>query len=119
MDTCNTFSSQLAQALDVLKDVTSNLQDQLATDPDHGLSNATVYLDMFGRVLVGWIWLKQAIAAEKALAAGASGSEQAFYEGKLHTTGYFMAWELAPLEGYGRLLRAGNRDNLDMRNDWF
>lgn len=119
MQICGAFGSQLAHALDVLKKVTSDLQDQLAADPDHGLSNATMYLDMFGRVLVGWIWLQQAIAAEKALTAGASGSEEAFYQGKVHAARYFMDWELAPLEGYGRLLSAGNRDSLDMRNDWF
>lgn len=119
MKACSAFSSQLTQALDILKGVTSDLQDQLAADPDHGLSNATMYLDMFGRVLVGWVWLQQAIAAEKALTAGTSGSEAAFYHGKVHAARYFMNWELAPLEGYGRLLSAGNRDSLDMRNDWF
>jgi len=119
MKICGALSSQLTQALDILKGVTSDLQDQLAADPDHGLSNATMYLDMFGRVLVGWVWLQQAIAAEKALTAGTSGSEEAFYYGKVHAARYFMDWELAPLEGYGRLLSAGNRDNLDMRNDWF
>lgn len=119
LDTCGPLASQLTQALDTLKSVTSDLQKQLAADPDHGLSNATMYLDMFGKVLVGWIWLKQAMAAEKALAAGASGSEEQFYQGKVHAARYFMNWELAPLDGYARLLANGNRDNLDMQNDWF
>lgn len=52
LDTCNTFANQLTQALEILKSVTSDLQ-QIAADPDHGLSNATAYLDMFGRALVG------------------------------------------------------------------
>jgi butyryl-CoA dehydrogenase len=119
MDISGPLASQLRGAVDVLKRSTADLQEQLASDPDHGLSNATMYLDLFGKVLVGWIWLKQAMAAEKALAAGASGSEEQFYKGKIHTARYFMDWELAPLEGYARLLSAGNRDNLDMQNDWF
>ncbi|WP_256074015.1 acyl-CoA dehydrogenase C-terminal domain-containing protein [Stutzerimonas stutzeri] len=119
MDTCSKLSSQLTQALEILKSVTSDLQQQLAADPDHGPSNATMYLDLFGKVLVGWIWLKQAMAAEKALAAGASGSEEQFYQGKIHAARYFMNWKLAPLDGYAQLLSAGNRDNLDMQNDWF
>ncbi len=119
LDTCGALGSQLTQALEILKGVTSELQNQLALDPNHGLSNATVYLDMFGRVLVGWIWLKQAMTAEKALVAGASGTDEAFYQGKVHTAQYFMNWELAPLDGYARLLSAGNQDNLDMRTDWF
>ncbi len=119
LEACSTLASQLTQALNTLKSVTSDLQKQLAADPDHGLSNATAYLDMFGKVVVGWIWLKQAMVAEKALAAGASGSEEAFYQGKVHAARYFMNWELAPLEGYAQLLSNGNRDNLDMRVDWF
>lgn len=119
LEACGPLASQLTQALTTLKSVTSDLQTQLAADPDHGLSNATAYLDMFGKVVVGWIWLKQAMVAEKALAAGASGSEEAFYQGKVHAARYFMNWELAPLQGYAQLLRNGNRDNLDMQNDWF
>ena len=119
MSTCGTLAAQLGDALSVLKRVTADLQQQLANDPDHGLSNATAYLDMFGKVLVGWIWLKQAMAAEEALNKGALGTEDAFYRGKIHTARYFMNWELAPLEGYARQLCAGNRDNIDMENDWF
>ena len=119
LDTSSGFGSQLTQALTALETVTSDLQQQLAADPDHGLSNATMYLDMFGKVLVGWVWLRQAMVAERALAAGATGSEADFYQGKIHAARYFMDWELAPLEGYARLLSAGNRDNLDMQNDWF
>lgn len=119
MDICGPLASQLMNALDILKRVTTDLQEQLANDPDHGLSNATMYLDLFGKVLVGWIWLKQAMAAENALANGAAGTEEDFYRGKIHAARYFMDWELAPLEGYARLLSAGNRDNIDMRNDWF
>lgn len=119
MSTCGTLAAQLGDALSVLKRVTTDLQQQLANDPDHGLSNATAYLDMFGKVLVGWIWLKQAMAAEEALNKGALGTEDAFYRGKIHTARYFMNWELAPLEGYARQLCAGNRDNIDMENDWF
>ena len=119
MDVCGPLASQLRTALEVLQRVTTDLQEQLANDPDHGLSNATMYLDLFGKVLVGWVWLKQAMAAEPALARGASGTEEAFYRGKIHAARYFMDWELAPLEGYARLLSAGNRDNIDMENDWF
>lgn len=116
---CAKLASQLTQALGILEAVTSDLQKQLAADPDHGLSNATMYLDMFGKVVVGWVWLRQAMVAEQALTAGAAGTEADFYQGKVHAARYFMDWELAPLESYGHLLSAGNRGNLDMQNNWF
>jgi butyryl-CoA dehydrogenase len=113
------LAAQLNQAVDLLESVTSDLQLQVTNNPDQGLSNATTYLDMFGRVLVGWIWLRQAIVAERALAQGASGEEASFYHGKLHTARYFMDWELAPLASWAALLSAGNRDNVDMQDHWF
>ncbi|MNP64178.1 hypothetical protein D3C76_1596550 [compost metagenome] len=99
--------------------VTLALQGQIETDATLGLSNATSYLDLFGRTVVGWIWLRQALLASRALEAGASGSEATFYQGKLHTARYYMDWELAPLESQARLLMAGNRLCFDMQNDWF
>ncbi|NWB11939.1 acyl-CoA dehydrogenase [Pseudomonas sp. D5002] len=115
----NELRQPLSEALATLKEVTDSLQRQVEQDPDHGLSNATVYLDLFGRVLVGWIWLRQALVATQALNAGASGDEADFYHGKVHTARYYMDWELAPLAGAARLLCAGNSANIDMHNRWF
>ncbi|MNZ36164.1 putative acyl-CoA dehydrogenase AidB [compost metagenome] len=116
---CAPLAAALGQALDLVERVTSALQGQVKADATLGLSNATTYLDLFGRTVVGWIWLRQALLASRALEAGASGSEATFYQGKLHTARYYMDWELAPLEGQARLLMAGNRLCFDMQNDWF
>jgi len=58
------------------------------------LANATLYLDAFGHVVIAWIWLRQAIVAATALAAGATGTDRAFYRGKLLTCRYFSRHEL-------------------------
>jgi butyryl-CoA dehydrogenase len=116
---CAALALQLDDALGVVEAVTKDLQLQVATNADLGLSNATAYLDVFGKLVVGWIWLRQALAASRGLAAGASGDEADFYQGKLHAARYYMDWELAGLEGQARLLRAGNRVCFDMQNAWF
>ncbi|QJI40154.1 acyl-CoA dehydrogenase [Pseudomonas sp. ADAK2] len=113
------LAAQLAEALAILEDVTASLQRQVGIEPDLGLCNATAYLDLFGRVLVGWIWLRQALVAERALAAATADSESDFYQGKLHTAAYYMEWELASLQGQADLLCAGNRTTYDMQNAWF
>src|SRR5690606_26671618 len=95
----NVLRQPLSEALVTLKEVTASLQRQVEQDPDHGLSNATVYLDLFGGVVVGWVWLRQALVATQALNAGASGGDADFYHGKVHTASYSMDWELAPLAG--------------------
>ncbi len=116
---CAPLAMQLGEALQHLEDVTLELQAQVAEDARHGLANATVYLDLFGRVVVGWLWLRMALLAGRALAAGAQGPDVDFYQGKLQAARYFMDWELAPLQAYSRLLLAGNRVSLDMRDAWF
>ncbi|WP_220348828.1 acyl-CoA dehydrogenase C-terminal domain-containing protein [Alkalilimnicola ehrlichii] len=117
--TCAPLATKLAEAAEILQAVTRDLQQQVAADPDRGLANASTYLDVFGRVLVGWIWLRQALVASHALEAGASGEDAEFYRGKVHTAGYFMEWELAPVEAMARLLSAGNGAAFEMENAWF
>ena len=116
---CAPLGQQLAQGLALLQDVTASLQQQVAAHADLGLSNATAYLDLFGRVLVGWVWLRQAMLAECALQRGVVGDEDDFYRGKLHTARYYMEWELAPLHGIAQLLCAANSACHDMQNRWF
>jgi alkylation response protein AidB-like acyl-CoA dehydrogenase len=116
---CQPLGRLLSRAISVLREVTAALQQQVAEDVDRGLANATAYLDLFGRVLVGWIWLRQAIVADLALGQGAVGEEADFYRGKLHTARYYLEWELAPLPGIAELLCAGNPVCHDMQNPWF
>ncbi|WP_449433463.1 acyl-CoA dehydrogenase [Pseudomonas putida] len=116
---CAPLAASLSDALGILERVTVELQAQVASDANLGLSNATAYLDLFGRVLVGWIWLRQALVARRALEAGATGSEADFYQGKLHAARYFMDWELAGLDAQARLLSAGNSLCFDMQDRWF
>ncbi|VVM78494.1 acyl-CoA dehydrogenase [Pseudomonas fluorescens] len=119
---CAPLAGALQDALGILERVTTDLQAQVAADATAGLANATAYLDLFGRVLVGWLWLRQALLASRALnhpGLGADNSEAHFYQGKLQAARYFMDWELAPLEACARLLSAGNRLCLDMQDRWF
>ncbi|AVD89968.1 acyl-CoA dehydrogenase [Pseudomonas sp. SWI44] len=119
LEHCQPLARHLAKGLTVLREVTAALQQQVAEDVDRGLANATAYLDLFGRVLVGWVWLRQAMLAEAALSQGAQGAEADFYRGKLHTARYYLEWELAVLPGIAQLLCAGNRSCHDMQNHWF
>ncbi len=66
------------------------------------LANATVYLDMLGHVVVGWIWLRQAMAALKKQAD--IGDEDAFCQGKLAACQYFFRYDLPVVETQCALL---------------
>ncbi|MCB0919891.1 MAG: acyl-CoA dehydrogenase, partial [Actinobacteria bacterium] len=51
--------------------------------------NTTRLLMMFGDLVIGWLLIRQAEVAQAALDAGASGSDQAFYEGKVAAARWF------------------------------
>ncbi|MFV3308185.1 acyl-CoA dehydrogenase [Pseudomonas sp. NY15181] len=116
---CAPMARQLELALQLLEETTTELQAQVAADATRGLANATPFLDLFGRVVVGWTWLRQALAAGAALPRASSDDEAAFYQGKVHAARYFMTWELAPLAGIARLLTSADRLACDMRDAWY
>jgi butyryl-CoA dehydrogenase len=63
--------------------------------PEAFLADASLYLEMFGHVLVAWQWLIQAmVAVNKLQADKIKKSEQDFYEGKLQVCKYFYRYEL-------------------------
>lgn len=63
-------------------------------DYERFLSDATVYMDFLGTIVIGWQWLKMATEAKKALVIGNSKYARSFYEGKIHTMKFFFKYEM-------------------------
>ena len=82
------------------------------------LANASVYLEMLGHVVIAWVWLRQAVLAESALAT-AQGDDRAFYQGKLQACQYFFRYELPKTAAQNELLRSLDPTCLEMRDEWF
>ncbi|MFQ3197483.1 MAG: alkylation response protein AidB-like acyl-CoA dehydrogenase [Paraglaciecola sp.] len=84
------------------------------------LANAQCFMNIFGQLVLSWIWIRQATVAEQALQQpDLSASDQAFYQGKLQAARYFINWELATIGRDFALL-----ENLDdscsaMQAQWF
>ncbi|KAA0180097.1 acyl-CoA dehydrogenase [Cupriavidus gilardii] len=113
-----THARALAARVARLSDVTAQLW--AAGDPAVTLANASVYLEAFGHVVVAWIWLEQAMLAQRALAALPSGHADAdFYRGKLAAADYFFRWELPKVGPQLDLLASLDRTTLDMQDAWF
>lgn len=114
------FAAPLMEALRLLDNVTEKLQGVMRQDPDRGLANATVYLDLFGRVTMAWLWARQAAIAARALGAGAAaGGDGAFYQGKLQAARYYFRWELPEAKYQAELLASVDPTCLEMQEDWF
>ncbi|MGM9322279.1 acyl-CoA dehydrogenase [Deinococcus aquaticus] len=86
--------------------------------PDLLLANANSALEMLGHTVVGWMWLRQAAAAARAL-PGARPSDQPFYQGKLHAARFYATHELPRVRAHADLLASADRTTTDMHADWF
>jgi alkylation response protein AidB-like acyl-CoA dehydrogenase len=60
--------------------------------PEHALANATPYMQAFGHVVLAWMWLDVALAAQRRL--GQPGADRAALQGKLSACRYFFRYEL-------------------------
>ena len=62
------------------------------------LANASPYLNAFGHMVIGWLWLQQAVQALKALNSLEEGDEASFMRGKVSACQYFFEYELPEAE---------------------
>lgn len=63
-------------------------------EPEQKIANATLFLDAFGHVMIGWMWLWQARIAEDHLKEDLGEAESSFYRGKRLACEYFTQHEL-------------------------
>jgi alkylation response protein AidB-like acyl-CoA dehydrogenase len=110
--------AELQLSWDALASVTRRLAAATAQDAELGLANASVYLEAFGHVVVAWMWLRQGIAAARAL-GGANPADADFYAGKLSACRYFFGWELPKTAPQLALLERLDATCLDMQPAWF
>lgn len=84
------------------------------------LADATLYLEFFGIITLGWQWLIQALAAKHALQLSEGVPDDInFYEGKLCTCRYFFIYEFPKIESLAISLTKGSSLTVDMKNDHY
>jgi len=109
----------LDDALDLLDATTTAVLETMTADLDLGMANATLYLDLYGRVLAAWLWLKQMLSADEGLARDPHSQDRDFYYGKLQTARYYFEWELPQIRWQAEVLRGANSVPFEMRDSWF
>lgn len=112
-------ADRLGQAVTAIVSATNVINDEKNTgDKEKALANATLYLDAFGHVVVGWLWLRQGL---KAIAGPGGKSEQspAFYEGKIKACEYFARYELPGVITKAELLKTIDTTTLDIQEEQF
>jgi butyryl-CoA dehydrogenase len=120
------FCNDLSRAVDTLKTTTTTLltamgkarqaQDQSI---DAVLANSVKYLEVFGHVVIAWLWLKQGIVSTKALSGDIHQADQNFYKGKLQALKFFINHELPHIHTWSEILTKQDSTSYDMQADWF
>jgi butyryl-CoA dehydrogenase len=103
------FATQLSDALDSLLRATEEAWSSQI--PEEALANATPYLQAFGHVVMGWIWLDIGVTASPASSALTSGL--------LSALRYFHAYELPKIDAWLKVVRERESVCRDMPHDWF
>ena len=73
-------------------------------DIERFLSDATLYMEYFGNLIMGWQWLMQAVVAQRHLLAGSGSENEEFYRAKIHTMKYFFHYEMPKTLGLAHRL---------------
>jgi hypothetical protein len=98
-------AAALEPALQDLGAATVWLAQNGMADPDNAGAGAYAYMELMGLVSLGWMWLKMAAAAKRALESG--GADRAFHEAKLVTARFFAERELPETASLRRKIEAG------------
>jgi len=114
------FTLQLTDALHTLEKTTQAvLKDMSTKNIDLALANSVKYLELFGHVIIAWLWLKQGIVATKALEKQPHLEDVNFYKGKLQALQYFYRFELPETSIWSKLLLNTDSSTYDMQVEWF
>lgn len=91
--------------------------------PEVALANASEYLDSFGGLVIGWLWLAQAAKAQSLLSNGQSGAKvtysEAFLQGKVQACNFYMNTELPRLAAQLTHFNSFDDSALSMQESWF
>ncbi|WP_417539616.1 acyl-CoA dehydrogenase [Marinobacter sp.] len=118
-DRLSANAGSLERALNAIVEATRVINEvKVAGSKEKALANATLYLDAFGQVVVGWLWLRQALKAQAGL-SGFGEQTEFFYQGKLRACDYFCRYELPTVVTTSELLKQIDSTALDMFDEAF
>lgn len=103
------FASYGVWLLSEFRELQSTTEHLLIVNKEKGeeifISDANLYMEVFGLVCVAWQWLAQGILADKLLKRTQSKNEITFYSSKIETMRFFFHYELRRTTGLHERLR--------------
>lgn len=107
----------LGESLNSIQQVLGTLMPHAQNgDFERYLADATIFMDLFGTVVMGWQWLKIGVSAQTALdASDSTYYSNDFYESKLHTLQFFYKYEMSRCKGLSKTIMNELSLTVDMK----
>lgn len=113
------YAEALTKELERLQKVTFHLIGiAMQGDNEKFLADATLYMEFFSLVTIGWQWLKQCIVSANSLANGATGDEASFHRSKIQTLRFFFHYEIPKIKGLAARLVETEYLTLPQEEEW-
>jgi butyryl-CoA dehydrogenase len=104
-DELKKWGSSLNDQLDQSQKILFHLMPfALKGDYERFLADASIFMEFFSLILVGWSWLEIGVATKHALSSNNSTIDSKFYQGKLDALEYFYVYELPKTKGLAEIL---------------
>ncbi len=83
------------------------------------LADASIFMDFFSTIVIGWQWLKIAIAAKNTLTDGNGNQSTTFYEGKIHTMKFYFTYEMTKTKSLATIIMNDEELTITATKDLF
>lgn len=108
------YAGKLEEALELTTEVTSFLTGFAKEGKfTRFLADASVFMEFFGTLVVGWLWLDMACEAHKQLSRAESAFRKEFYLSKVNTMKFYYRYEMSALRSLADTLMSGIPQTLE------
>ena len=105
LDSLKGYAKILGDKLQLTQQILGHLMPfAMKGDYERFLADATIFMEFFSLVIMGWTWLDIGVNAQQTLINGNGNYSDDFYESKLETLEYFFAYELPKTAGHAEIL---------------
>ena len=110
------YAQKLGETLKQTQEVLQFLM-QFAKKGDYErfLSDATVFMEFFGNIVLGWLWLDIAVKSQNAMALSDTKYSSAFYESKISAMKFYFKYEIPKTKALAEVLM--DKDVLTTANE--
>jgi butyryl-CoA dehydrogenase len=110
------YAKKLGTTLSLTEEVLNFLMDFAKKgDYERFLSDATVFMEFFGNIVLGWLWLDIAVKSQNAMVLSDTKYSSAFYESKIHAMKFYFKYEIPKTKALAEVLM--DKDVLTTANE--